>query len=226
MQRYNAFNMIHKALRHLMYDTALSLQQTWFADINEAEAAIEKVETVIHLFERHAEHEDNYILPAVQEYDAALVQSFEDEHEKDLSLGNKLKNLITIYRNVYFEEERINSGSAICKAFNDFMIFNLEHMGKEEIFINQVLWKHYTDEQLIALNQKIVANIPPEEMAFTSRWMIRSINNHEAIAWLSGVKNAAPSFVLQSILTEAQKSLPAQRLEKIMVAIEAKAMVA
>jgi len=194
MQRYNPFNMIHKALRNMMYDTALSLQQTWFADIHEAETAIEKVETIVHLFERHAHHEDSYVLPAIEKYDAALVQSFEDEHEEDLSLGNKLKNLINIYRNVYFEEERINAGSAICKASTDFMVFNLEHMGKEEILINKVLWEHYTDEQLLAINQQIVANIPAEEMAFTSKWMIRMINNHEAIVWLSKVKSAAPSF--------------------------------
>lgn len=226
MQRYNAFSMIHKTLRHMMYDTALTLQQTWFANTEETEAAIEKVETVIYIFERHAHHEDSYVLPAIEKYDAELVQSFEDEHEKDLSLGNKLKNLINIYRNVYFEEERINCGSAICKAFVDFMIFNLEHMGKEEMLINQVLWKHYTDEQLISINQQIVAAIPAEEMAITSKWMIRSISNHEAINWLQGVKASAPLFVLQNILTEAAKHLPAERFEKIQEAVKLTTMAA
>ena len=221
MQRYNAFNMIHKALRHMMYDTALTLQQTWFADNNEAAIAIEKIESVIHIFERHAHHEDNYVLPAVEKYDAALVASFEAEHEKDLSLGNMLKNLINIYRNVNFEEERINVGSAICKAFIDFMVFNLEHMGKEEILINKVLWEHYTDEQLHGISQQITASIPPEEMAYTSKWMIRSINNKEAIGWLSQVKAAAPAFVLQSIITEAVNTLPAERLERIQEGIAA-----
>jgi len=221
MQRYNAFNMIHKALRHMMYDTALTLQQTWFGDSEEAAAAIEKTESVIHAFERHAHHEDNYVLPAVEKYDAALVASFEAEHEKDLSLGNMLKNLINIYRNVNFEEERINVGSAICKAFIDFMVFNLEHMGKEEILINKVLWEHYTDEQLHGISQQIAASIPPEEMAYTSKWMIRSINNKEAIGWLSQIKAVAPAVVLQSLLTEAVNTLPAKRFERIQEGIAA-----
>jgi hypothetical protein len=221
MQRYNAFNMIHKALRHMLYDTALTLQQTWFADNDEAAVAIEKTESVIHIFERHAHHEDNYVLPAVEKYDAALVASFEAEHEKDLRLGNMLKNLINIYRNVNFEEERINVGSAICKAFIDFMVFNLEHMGKEEILINKVLWEHYTDEQLLGISQQIATSIPPEEMAYTSKWMIRSINNKEAIGWLSQVKAAAPPFVLQFILTEAANTLPSKRVERIQEGIAA-----
>ncbi|QEC67287.1 hypothetical protein FRZ67_08265 [Panacibacter ginsenosidivorans] len=221
MQRYNAFNMIHKALRHMLYDTALTLQQTWFADIKEAETAIEKTEAVIHIFERHAHHEDTYVLPAVEKYNAALVASFEAEHKKDLGLGNLLKNLINIYRNVNFEEERINAGSALTKAFIDFMVFNLEHMGKEEILINKVLWEHYTDEQLLDISQQIAASIPPEELAFASKWMIRSINNKEAIGWLSQVKATAPPFVLQSILTEAVNTLPSERVEKIQEGIAA-----
>jgi len=226
MQRYNAFNMIHKALRHMLYDTALTLQQTFFADTKEAESVIEKIEAVVHIFERHAHHEDTYVLPAVEKYDAALVQSFEDEHEKDLSLGNMLKNLINIYRHTNFEEERINAGSAISKAFIDFMIFNLEHMGKEEVLINAVLWKNYTDEQLLGINQQIIANISAEEMAYTSQWMMRSINDNEAINWLAGVKTSAPLFVFQSLLTAAEKNLPASRFEKIKEAVEARSIAA
>lgn len=32
--------MIHKAFRAMMYDTALTLQQTYFADVEEAESAL------------------------------------------------------------------------------------------------------------------------------------------------------------------------------------------
>lgn len=226
MLRYNPFNMIHKALRNMLYDAASGLQQTWFGDTKEAEAALEKVETIIYHFERHAHHEDSYVLPAIEQFDSGLVHSFEAEHEKDLSLANKLKNLINIYRNVNFEEERINAGSALCKAFIDFMIFNLEHMGKEEMLVNAVLWRNYTDEQLLGINQQIIANIPTEEMAAISHWMIRSINDNEAIKWLSALKAAAPSFVLQSIMATAEKTLPGHRFEKIKEGVEAKSMAA
>jgi len=74
MQRYNGFTLIHKALRALLYDAALTLQQTYFADIEEAEPAIEKVETVLFLFERHAHHEDRFVLPAIVTYEPRLVE--------------------------------------------------------------------------------------------------------------------------------------------------------
>lgn len=226
MQRFNAFNLIHKALRNMMYDTALTLQQTNFADESEANIAIEKIETVVHTFEGHAHHEDTFVLPAVEKYDAALVESFENEHEKDMALGNMLKNLINIYRNTNFEEEKINAGSALSKSFVDFMVFNLEHMGKEEILINAVLWENYTDEQIMGINKQIAANVPPEEMALVSQWMIRSVSNTEAINWLLGVKASAPDFVLQSILSVAEKVLPAYRFEKIKEVVESTSIAA
>jgi hypothetical protein len=226
MQRFNAFNMIHKALRNMMYDTALTLQQTNFAEESEAAIAIEKIETVVHTFEGHAYHEDTLVLPVVQKYDATLVKSFENEHEKDMALGNMLKNLINIYHYATLEEEKVNAGSALSKSFVDFMVFNLEHMRKEEILINAVLWKNYTDEQILDLSKQIAAAASPEEMGLVSQWMIRSINNNEAINWLLGLKVVAPAFVLQSILTTAEKSLPVERFEKIKEAVETKSIAA
>lgn len=51
MLRYNIFNMIHKALRAMLYDTAQTLQQTYFADTDEAAETFEKINRVIHAFE-------------------------------------------------------------------------------------------------------------------------------------------------------------------------------
>jgi hypothetical protein len=99
-------------------------------------------------------------------------------------------------------------------------------MGKEEVLINAVLWKNYTDEQLMEINQQIIANIPPEEMAYTSQWMIRSINDSEAINWLSVVKTSAPAFVFQSLITAAEKNLPAHRFKKIKEAVETRSIAA
>jgi hypothetical protein len=216
MQRYNVFNLIHKALRALLYDTALTIQQTSFANTNEAEIALEKVEQVLHMFEQHAHHEDAEILPAVFQYEPELVEQFEKEHVDDIILGNRLKNLVNIYRNCNFYEERITAGSAISKTFVDFMVFNLEHMGKEENLLNNALWRNYTDAQIIEINQRIVANLPVSEKAFSSKWMIRGINNNDAVGWLSAVKATSPIAVYHSLLALIQSELPEQRSNQLM----------
>lgn len=210
MQRYNSFNMIHKALRAMMYDTALTLQQTDFTSSNEAEKALEKVETVIEQFEQHAYHEDTFMLPAIEAFEPSLVAEFENEHVEDIQLGNRIKTLLKIFNSLEINEERVNCGSCISKAFRDFMIFNLEHMAKEESDINQALWKHYTDQELLELNAKLTASIPPDQKMMSAKWMLRSINKVEAINWLKAVKHSTPSFVFQSLIELAETELPEQ----------------
>jgi hypothetical protein len=226
MNRHNSFNLIHKALRAMLYDAALALQQTYFANTEEAELALEKVEDVLFLFENHAHHEDTFVLPAVKAYEPLLVEEFEKEHEEDLRLSNRLKNLLNIYRNIYFEEEKINCGSAITKSFVEFMVFNLEHMAKEEILINHALWKHYTDEQIIALNQKLVASIPQKELTLACKWMLRGINNFDAISWLESVKKTAPAPAFTALLDLAEKELSEERFKVIHESFKEDAVVA
>jgi hypothetical protein len=137
-----------------------------------------------------------------------------------------MKNLLTIYRNTCFSEERIVCGSAIAKSFVEFMIFNLEHMAKEEVLINEALWKHYTDEQIIELNQKLVASIPEEELALASKWMLRGINNYDAVNWLRSIKQSAPFFVFDALINVAEKELPADRFNAIQESLNSNVVIA
>ncbi|CAN5893395.1 hypothetical protein BH11BAC4_BH11BAC4_05130 [soil metagenome] len=168
MQRYNTFNMIHKSLKAMLYDTALSRQQTYFADAAETALAFEKMNEVINeviiAFEKHGMHEDTILMPVIATYDPAMIASFEDEHKEDLSLGNKLMHLQNVYNATASDEEKVIAGSVITRAFRDYMIFNLEHMQREEVELNQLLWDYYSDKELLEINARIVAGIPPAEL--------------------------------------------------------------
>lgn len=211
MQRFNTFNMIHKALRALLYDTALTLQQTSFGNEDEARTALRKVETVIAQFEQHAHHEDNFVLPMITAYEPALVEEFEKEHVEDHRIGEQLVHLVNIFSAASGEDERMVAGSGVAKAFMDFMIFNLQHMAKEEMLLNPVLWAYYTDEQLMEMNGRIVASIPAPEKAVVSQWMMRGISNREAIQWLKAVKRNAPEQDFQVLWSLADSELPVHR---------------
>ena len=208
MQRYNPFKIIHKALRAMMYDTALTLQQTYFADVEEAEIALTKLKSVVNEFEQHAHHEDTFVLPAIESFEPNLFAEFEKEHVADVEIGNRLQTLVAIYHSLETSEERINCGSCIIKSFHDFMVFNIEHMSKEEIEINRVLWANFTDEELLALNGRITASIPAAKKITATRWMFRSINKQDAIDWLKAVKQTAPSSVFANLYQMAETELP------------------
>lgn len=211
MQRFNTFNMIHKALRAMLYDTALTLQQTWFGNEDEARTALRKVEAVIAQFEQHAHHEDNFVLPLISAYEPVLVEEFEQEHVEDHRIGEQLIHLVNIFSAATGEEERIVAGSGVAKAFMDFMVFNLQHMAKEERVLNPVLWAYYTDEQLLEMNARIVASIPAPEKTVSAQWMMRGISNREAIQWLKAMKQSASEGEFHMLWSLADSELPVHR---------------
>jgi hypothetical protein len=224
--RFNIFNQIHKALRALLYDTALRLQQTNFANPEEAEPVLERVKEVLAVFDKHAEHEDHFVLPAIQVYEPSLVDTFEQEHVADHALAEKLRSLLTTFEKAETINARLEAGQAVLHSFIAFMAFNLEHMAKEETILNSRLWRYYSDPEIIAINQRIVAAIPAEEMNFTAAWMMKGMSNAEITAWLKNVQKNAPEFVFNSLFGIAEKELSNQRFRKILEDLTEGAMVA
>lgn len=224
--RYNIFNQIHKALRALLYDTALTLQQTHFANAEEAEPALAKVRNVLDVFDKHAEHEDHFVLPAIQHFEPSIVDAFEQEHVEDHALAEELRILLNAFDDETNAGKKLELGYNIQKSFVAFMTFNLEHMAKEELVLNDRLWRYYSDAEIIVLNQKIVASIAPEEMAFTSAWMMKGLSNAEITGWLKAVQTNAPEFVFSALFAIAEKELPYTRFRKILEDLTEGAMVA
>jgi hemerythrin-like domain-containing protein len=215
MERYNSFNIIHKGLRAALYQTALQLQQTDFMDEQKAEEAINKVKEIIMLFEGHAHKEDNYVLPLINEYEPSVVAAFNGEHEEDGKLGSHLNDAVRKVLNSATDTEKRITGRQLTEAFVRFMVFNLNHMAKEEDIINTILWRYYSDEEIKAVVAKISTVDPPWIHDFYTTWMIRGINNSEAIEWMIAVQKTAPPVVFQGLLQKAKQELAKERLQKI-----------
>lgn len=226
MSRYNIFYMVHKGLRALLYETALLIQQTDFTNEEESAQVLEQIEEVLTLFTKHAHTEDTLVFAAIQHCEPAIVDELEKEHGKDHELGLRLSGLVTVFSNSVNEDSKLEAAAALNKAFSEFLVFNIEHMAKEEDIINKALWKHYTDEQLHAITQHIVTIMPPQTMALFSKWMMRGLSNNEISGWLKEVKNTAPDFVFNSLLNTAINQLAEYRWQQIQETLTEGAMAA
>jgi len=220
MNRYNVFYLIHKGLRAMLYDTATTLQQTDFVDISAATPALAKVNDVLFAFEHHAHHEDSFILPAVEAYEPEIAASFESEHQEDYRLTGRLRNLLIIYENSFLPEERTVCGSAITKSFTEFLTLNLQHMAKEEMLLNHALWRLYTDEQIKAIQQQLMATITPAELQAASRWMMRAISTADAIDWLKSVRRSSPETAFDNLMKIAAEELGEARFATVQEGLE------
>ena len=225
MKRLNIFLLIHKGLRALLYDTALQLQHTEFTNEKEAEAALEALGETILLFEEHARKEDSIILPAITEYEPSIVDCFESEHALDSALGEQLVVSMEAFRTISGSSEKILAGYQLNTAFVEFMVFNLEHMAKEENIINPILWRYYTDEEIGKIQKKIIDTTEPWFMHLFTKWMLKGINNTEAFQWMNTVSKTAPQ-VYEMICEYAQKQLSPGRYRSLMNSLSQSALAA
>jgi hypothetical protein len=226
MKRYNIFNQVHKGLRALLYETIIKLQQTDFTDAEDADEAVQQVKIILDLFDEHAHTEDTFILPAIVEYEPSVVDVFAQEHVKDLALSNKLNGLLQAFSLTISPDAKREIGTAISNAVFEFMLFNLEHMKKEEDVLNKLLWRYYTDQVLHGITMNIVANVSADKMPFYNKWMMRGLSNTEIINWLKQIKNNAPEFVFNSYVDLAINELAENRWQKIQEQLTEGAMLA
>ena len=213
--RYNTFYQVHKALRAMLYETATELQRTDFNNEEETASLLNDITTILDVFDKHAYHEDHFVFAGIQEFEPSVIDSFEQEHVKDRELGTKLKTLIKIYHSLTGDEERMQLGSAMRKAFVEFLSFNLVHMAKEEDIINNLLWRYYTDEQIRGMERKIVAAQTPQVVSIVWKWMLRGLSNQEISGWLTNVEKNAPVAVFNNLVALAEKELPVFRFRQV-----------
>jgi len=136
------------------------------------------------------------------------------------------EGILTVYEQAVSTDEKLDAARAMSHAYRDFMIVTLQHMSKEENILNQLLWRRYTDAEIICIEQELLARIAPEEMALYNQWMLRGLNNREIIAWLRTVKKTAVGTAFQVLLAGAERELSVLRWQKIQEGLSEGALVA
>jgi len=217
--RFNPFNQIHKGLRALLYHTSLQLQQCDFINEVQTREALAQVNEVIELFEEHAEVEDGKLFPLIQGYAPEIVADFEQQHDTDHELAVSLQNALQDVKKAETYKEKLKAGHALCLAFQEFTAFNIKHMNAEEIVVNDVLWRFYSDEELIQRQKEIASQVDPRLNNRYAYWMLKGLALHEIINWFTIVQQSAPAPVWENLKQVARTALSPTALFEIENAI-------
>src|SRR5262245_66571403 len=71
--RFDLFTPIHKSLRRLMFDAAVTLGRTDFGSPEETTAAARAVTVCLEFLRQHAEHEDRRVVPVIARLSPGLA---------------------------------------------------------------------------------------------------------------------------------------------------------
>lgn len=212
--RMDMYAGIHKALRAFMADTLLGLGRMDVDDDLEFAQTCERVMDLLQFCRSHLHHENTFIHPAMELYEAgssAAVDADHADHEDAITaLAAGVSQLLGCTR-----AARPVATQALYRQLALFIAHNFEHMNEEETTHNRVLQAHYSDAELVRIHDALVASIPPAEMMVVARWMVPFMSPAERTAMLSDIQQHAPAPVLAAVLAQVQPHLTAAEWAKL-----------
>lgn len=219
-ERFDLYTGIHKALRNFMGETLVALGRMDADDDADRGATLAQLRALFDLLDRHAQHEDEFIHPALEARRPGSARAFTAEHAQQHFVLDELRALAG-----EIDEDdgapRALLARRLYQRLSLFVAESFAHMHEEETEINAVLWAEYSDAELAGLHDRLVASIDAQEMALAVRWMAPSLTPFERAALFGGLQANAPAEVFHRLLEVARQHLAPREWNKLMFGIAA-----
>jgi len=212
--RVDLYAGIHKALRALMADTLLALGRMDPDDGLDLAEATDRVLFLLQTCADHLAHENEFVHPALEARAAGSSERIAHEHGDHLAQIAELGQAVASLRAAP-AASRAAQAHALYQQLALFIAHNFEHMHVEETAHNAVLWARYTDAELMAIEQALVASIPPEKMMGLVRWMVPFMNPAARAAMLGGMQAHAPAPAFAAAIELVRPHLTTREWDKL-----------
>ena len=218
-QRMEMYRHIHKAIRHVMYSTALALGTADFRDQRSMRESLDQLRETITQLQEHAGHEETFVHPALESRLPGVTKSFDQNHEDDDRLFEKMQELGRQIEAAGDDDQKVALGNQLYSIFNTYIGDYLGHLDREEAELQQAQWDHFTDQELAAIDQQIMGSVPPERMAVWVPTICNSFNATELTAILGDMKQGAPPEAFAGMLKMVEQVTPPATWETVRKAL-------
>jgi hypothetical protein len=197
-----------------MFETLTRLGSADAGDLDELGGAIGQLQALLSLLRGHVAHENAFVHPALEARrpgSAGLIGGQHEEHlasidaldQESLALlaapaGRRDALALRLYRHLAL-----------------FVAENLQHMHIEESVHNAELWAAYSDDELTALHDDLVAHIAPEEMQQVNHWMAPALSLDELTGLLQGMRAGMPAPMFEAVASAMFERMPERRRARL-----------
>ncbi len=190
--RLDLYGPVHKGLRALMFDTVARLGRCDAGDAREVADTLAAVRTLLWVCERHLHHENAIVHAAMESRRPGSSAMTADDHVGHVDAIAALRDQVDATEAVA-PAHRPRALYRLYLRVARFVAENLEHMEVEETHNTAVLRDAFDDAGLAQVHDRILASIPPEEMALFMRWILVGISHEERVGMLTGMRANAPA---------------------------------
>jgi hypothetical protein len=208
--RADLYVFIHKALRQFMSHVLGRVGSMDLEDADERSAVLGDVESLLGLLRGHLQHENDFFHTAIEARRPGAARHTADDH---LLHVDAIGNLEDEARAVRDARPDLRPALAL-RLYRHLALFvgeNLVHMQLEETQNNALLWELYSDDELMALHDRLMAAVPPHEMMLAARWFAAALNPQELALAAGGMQQKAPPAAFAALLDVMRPQLSEQR---------------
>jgi hypothetical protein len=205
---HDTYRNVHKGLRAELFDVTLQAGTLDPADRMGREALCTHVGSVMDLLVAHAEHEDGHVQPVLERHLPKLAARISFDH---VTLDRRIVGLRALgYAAV--DTAGAEQRQALHRLYLELASFTgayLEHQDVEERHVMPALEAAVGFDQVLAIEQAIVASIPPDKMATSLAVMLPAMNIDDRAELLGGIQAGAPAEAFAGIWSLAGSLLAA-----------------
>jgi hypothetical protein len=201
--RFEMYGPIHKALRLFLGETLASVGRLDWQDPAELAATLDQVEALVALLENHLRHEDEFLHPFMQaRVPGSAARAAAEHHDHREALAE-----LALEARLLRQRPSAAQAGRLYQSLALILADNLQHMHLEDGEYQQLLWRSASDAELLALHERLVASIPPQEFFTVLHWMLPALNPQERAEMLLGMRAGAPAEVFEAVLGLARQRL-------------------
>lgn len=208
--RADLYVFIHKALRGFMSHVIGRLGAMDLDDAVERNGALDDVDSLLDVLRGHLQHENDFIHTAIEARRPGGARHTADDHLLHVDAISNLEDEARAVRDAR-PEQRPALALRLYRHLANFVGENLVHMQIEETQNNALLWDLYSDDELHALHNRIVAAVPPQTLAICTRWFAAALNPQELALMCGGMQQNAPAPVFDALLDIMRPQLTEKR---------------
>jgi Hemerythrin HHE cation binding domain len=216
--RHNIYTLIHKALRACMADVLATVGRMDPHDPDDVAAAAASVRSLLEFAHSHLQHEDDWIHPALE---ARRTGSSAETRADHLQHREAFAMLEASLRGVETSTGAAREVAAL-RLYRHLALFvadNLQHMHVEETENHATLIECYSEEEIFAIEGRIIGSHTPAKMAAVMRWMVPAASAPERAVLLAGMRQNAPRPAFEAILALVRPHLSARDWAKLEAAL-------
>lgn len=192
MHRHDLFHDAHKAIRRVLFETALDLAVTDLAEGGGLARAARRLRQAAQLLDEHAAQEDGVVLPALAAAAPELAADLRVDHAKADGLQREVMALLARLE-AATERERAALGRRLEDRFGRLIAALLVHLAHEESDVNRVLWARYDDAALAEMRSRMDALLEPERRREWSALVLSALSPSERRSLEASWNEARPA---------------------------------